>query len=56
MKRKSEKFHSLLKLYTNSQGIIRIKDFFMEFSEPSNGKYDEKFVKDFPYDYVSPKI
>ena len=36
-------------MYTNSQ------DFFMEFSEPSSGKYDEEFVKEFPYDNVSPK-
>ena len=27
----------------------------MEFSEPSSGKYDEKFMKEFPYDNVSPK-
>ena len=51
---KKLKVHSLLKLYTNSHGIIRIEDFFMEFSEPSSGKYDE-FVKEFPYDYVSTK-
>ena len=27
----------------------------MEFSEPSNGKYDVQFVNDFPYYNVSPK-
>ena len=27
----------------------------MEFSEASSGKYDEEFVKQFPYDNVSPK-
>ena len=48
---KKLKVHSLLKLYTNSHGIIRIKDFFLEFSEPSSGKYDEEF----PYDNVSTK-
>ena len=42
------KVHSLLKLCTISQGIIRINDFFIEFSEPSNGKYDEEFVKNLP--------
>ena len=52
---KKLKVHSLLKLYTNSHGIIRIKDFFMEFSEPSSGKCDEEFVKEFPYDNVSTK-
>ena len=43
---KKLKVHSLLKLYTNSHGIIRIKDLFMEFSEPSSGKCDEEFVKE----------
>ena len=52
---KKLKVHSLLKLYTNSHGIIRIKDFFMEFSEPSSGKCDEEFVKEFPYENVSTK-
>ena len=41
-------------VYTNSHVIIRIKDFFMEFSEPSSGKY-EKFVNEFLYDNVSTK-
>ena len=27
----------------------------MEFSEPSSGKCDEEFVKEFPYDNVSTK-
>ena len=52
---KKLKVHSLMKLHTNSQGIIRIKDFAMEFSEPSNGKYDEDFVKEFPCDNVTTK-
>ena len=52
---KKLKVRSLLKLYTNSHGIIRIKDFFMEFSEPSSGKCDEEFVKEFAYDNVSTK-
>ena len=52
---KKLKVHSLLKLYTNSYVIIRIKDFFMEFSEPSSGKCDEEFVKEFPYDNMSTK-
>ena len=49
------KVHSLLKLYTKSHGIIRIKDFFMEFSGPSSGKYYEECVKKLSYDNVSPK-
>ena len=35
--------------------MIRIKDFFMQFSEPSSGKGDEEFMKEFPYDNVSTK-
>ena len=41
---KNLKVYSLLKFYNYSHGIIRIKDLFMEFSEPSIGKYDEEFV------------
>ena len=43
----------LLKLYSASKGIIKIKDFFLEFSDTlSTGHNDKEFVVDFPYENV----
>ena len=40
-------------MYSASKGIIKIKDFFLEFSDTvSKGHYDKEFVVDFPYENV----
>ena len=45
---KKLKLKGLLKLYLASKGIIKIKDFFLEFSDTvSKGHYDKEFVADF---------
>ena len=47
------KLKGLLTLYSASKGIIKIKDFFLEFSDTvSKGHYDKEFVVDFPYENV----
>ena len=47
------KLKGLLKLYSASKGIIKIKDFFLGFSDTvSKGHYDKEFVVDFPYEHV----
>ena len=53
---KKLKVKSLLKLYTHSKGEINIKQFFSEFSEPSQEKCDTEFVTCFPYINVLRKV
>ena len=42
-----------VKFYSASKGIIKIKDFFLKFSDTvSKGHYDMEFVVDFLYENV----
>ena len=47
------KVKSLLKLYTKSKGVIKIKVFLSEFSDPFNAKCDTEFVDSFNYNKVA---
>ena len=53
---KKMKVKSLLKLYTKSKGVVKIKDFLGEFSDPCKAKCDTKFVDSFPYNKVANKV
>ena len=50
------KVRSLLKLYTKSKFVIKIKEFRGEFSDPCKVKCDTKFVDPFPYIKVTNKV
>ena len=50
-------FKGLLKLYSASKGLIKLNDFFLEFSDTaSKGHYDKGFVMDFPYKNVEVRV
>ena len=53
---KKLKMKNLLKLYSSSKGTIPIKDFLMEFGEPSNSDCDNNFIASVPYNTVTVKI
>ena len=55
--KKMLKLKSLLKLYSASKGIIKIRDFFLELNDTaSKGQYDKEFVTDFPYENVEVRV
>ena len=53
---KKLKVKNLLRLYTSSKGVIKIKDFFMEFSDISIGGGNVEFINSFPFNKVSSKV
>ena len=53
---KKLKVKNLLKLYTESRGIIKIRNFFIEFSDPCVDKCDRNFVDTFLFNDVSRKV
>ena len=53
---KKIKVKCLMKLYTKSKDVIKIKVFMCEFSDPCKAKCDNKFVDSFPYNTVANKV
>ena len=53
---KKLRMKNLLKLYSSSKGTIPIKDFLMEFGEPSNSDCDNNFIASFPHNTVTVKV
>ena len=43
-------------MYTKSKGVVKIKEFLGEFSDPCKAKCDTKFVDSFPYNKVANKV
>ena len=53
---KKLKLKSLLKLYSRSKGVVKIKDFLGEFSDPCKEKCDSQFLATFPYAKITTKV
>ena len=50
---KKVKIERLAKIVLGIKGIIKLKEFFREFSDTvSKGHYDKEFVVDFPYENI----
>ena len=53
---KKLKVKSLLKLYSRAQGVVKVKDFLEEFSDPCKEKCDSQFLVTFPYAKITTKV
>ena len=53
---KKLKVKGLLKLYSRAQGVVKVKDFLEEFSDPCKEKCDSQFLATFPYAKITTKV